>query len=45
MNLQELEHTLAPGTPSNPGMPTSPYGQHNRHTVAVFSVLFQQCEL
>lgn len=40
-----VHQTLAPGTPSSPGMPTSPYGQHNIHTVAAFSGLFKQCEL
>ena len=31
-----VHQTLAPGTPSTPGMPISPYGQHNIHTVCCF---------
>lgn len=38
-----VHQTLAPEIPSNPGMPTSPYGQHNIQKVAAFSI--QQCEL
>lgn len=38
-----VHQTLAPGTPSSPGMPTSPYRQHNIHREVALSA--QLCEL